>query len=351
MELIAIGGLFTISIVLVVRNYILRNKMKKILKYKIINDIMVINSKNKNIFKNLKKINSLLIKELKLDYSSFFLYDPDNGSLQLKDTNILDYKLIKKLSDVEKETLIKYDNDFDEAFNNKKTVRLSSKSNLNYPTAFDRNIRNAVFMPLIMSDKILGFWLIESCNSENHLDIEETLIIGDQIASLVASGTYIFLDSLMKIPKRDFFLEFVNEALEKDSGLSVVFADIDHFKKINDTYGHEIGDEVLKAIGNIFNTNIKGQDMIARYGGEEIVLALSNCNKDIAEKRVDDIRKIVENTEFSLGDGTFSITCSFGVASYPEDFEEKPDAEEILRKADERVYKAKDMGRNRVVVE
>ncbi len=126
---------------------------------------------------------------------------------------------------------------------------------------------------------------------------------------------------------------------------SVVFFDIDHFKNINDTYGHDAGDVILKSLGLLFKRYARDVDMIGRFGGEEFVAILPNTNIDGACKFAEKLRKIVEKTKFMYKNTRINVTVSGGVASRNE----TNSMDETLKLADERLYKAKRSGRNRIV--
>ncbi len=137
--------------------------------------------------------------------------------------------------------------------------------------------------------------------------------------------------------------------------LSIVLIDIDHFKKVNDTYGHQAGDEVLRRVSDLLRNGIRfhvGQtdgDMVARYGGEEFVLLLPNTDiKTAAFNVADRIRKAVEAIPIEFGEHKISITISLGIASL-HDFDETPDA--IVGRADAALYRSKENGRNRTSIE
>ena len=129
--------------------------------------------------------------------------------------------------------------------------------------------------------------------------------------------------------------------------LSIVMADIDHFKRINDTYGHKVGDEVLKALALILRANTRENDTVARYGGEEFVILLSNVSKYDAYRIAERIRLEIEDTSLEEIGVPEKITVSFGISCFPGDGE---DAIDLLKKADQALYQAKSQGRNRVVV-
>lgn len=159
-------------------------------------------------------------------------------------------------------------------------------------------------------------------------------------------------DPLTEVGNRKFFEHELKkaaaEAEESNTPLSMLMIDIDHFKKFNDTYGHLIGDQVLKLVANTLVENLKGRDIIARYGGEEFVILLPNTDLVSAEKvgnllrlglGTKQIRR--KNTQEMLG----TVTISIGAAEYfPGE-----SLENFIERADNALYEAKQTGRNKVV--
>jgi len=126
--------------------------------------------------------------------------------------------------------------------------------------------------------------------------------------------------------------------------------DLDHFKQVNDAYGHNIGDQVLKLMGVILKETLKGQDTAARYGGEEFAVVLPKTQIGNAIKLAEHIRQRLAKKEMvnrKTGDNLGSITVSVGVAAF--DSREQP--AELIERADRALYAAKNGGRNRVVSE
>ena len=165
------------------------------------------------------------------------------------------------------------------------------------------------------------------------------------------------VQKLSKEVKTDFLMNIANkkaiqEELKKQESsfkryntiYSVVFFDIDHFKNINDTYGHDAGDVILKSLGLLFKRYARDVDMIGRFGGEEFVAILPNTPKEGAYKFAEKLRKIIAKTKFMYKKTRINVTVSAGVASR----DEVNSSEEVLKKADERLYLAKQNGRNRV---
>ena len=165
---------------------------------------------------------------------------------------------------------------------------------------------------------------------------------------------------LSKEVKTDFLTNIANKkALEEElqkqessfkrygTNYSIVFFDIDHFKNINDTYGHDAGDVILKSLGLLFRRYARDVDTIGRFGGEEFVAILPNTNKSGAKRFAEKLREIIEKTKFMYKKTRIKVTVSAGVASR----DEVNSKEELLKKADERLYLAKKNGRNRVCAE
>ena len=144
--------------------------------------------------------------------------------------------------------------------------------------------------------------------------------------------------------------DFIQSANERGEPLSLVMADVDHFKTFNDRWGHQTGDQVLRLVAEVMNANVKGQDLLARYGGEEFAILLPETSIEHAQILADRIRRAVESrrlrrrkTDENLG----VITMSMGIAGHrPAD-----SIESFIERADECLYAAKEGGRNQVLNE
>ncbi len=168
------------------------------------------------------------------------------------------------------------------------------------------------------------------------------------------------LKQLSKEVKTDFLTNIANkkavmEELQKQESVfkrygtnySIVFFDIDHFKNINDTYGHDAGDVILKSLGLLFKRYARDIDMIGRFGGEEFVAILPNTDKEGAYKFAEKLRQIIQKTKFMYKKTRINVTVSGGVAARNE----TNSSEETLKLADKRLYLAKKNGRNRICAE
>jgi diguanylate cyclase (GGDEF)-like protein/PAS domain S-box-containing protein len=137
---------------------------------------------------------------------------------------------------------------------------------------------------------------------------------------------------------------FVKAHLERELPCSLIICDIDHFKSINDTYGHPAGDEVLRSFGRLLKSQCRNGDLVARYGGEEFVMLCADCNNAAAAKRAEELRRQISELPQPVLHGN-AITASFGVT----ELQPGDTAESMLRRADRALLEAKNMGRNMVV--
>lgn len=127
---------------------------------------------------------------------------------------------------------------------------------------------------------------------------------------------------------------------------AVLFTDIDHFKKLNDDYGHDAGDQMLRRFAELLNSQIRSGDFIFRYGGEEFLIVMSDTDRQQAEQAAERIRQSVASTSHLLDSGTtLQVTTSIGAAMH----DGHPDYQHVIKRADEALYQAKQEGRNRVV--
>ncbi len=158
-------------------------------------------------------------------------------------------------------------------------------------------------------------------------------------------------DGLTGLYNHRYFQETLSKdfkkALRYNESLSCVMFDIDHFKKFNDTYGHQTGDMVLKTLGGLIKSLMRDSDLAARYGGEEFALILYHTEAKDAYDIAERLRKTVEQHKFQAEDLVLSVNISIGVACYYHP--EIPDAKTLIECADKALYKAKDEGRNKVV--
>jgi diguanylate cyclase (GGDEF)-like protein len=127
--------------------------------------------------------------------------------------------------------------------------------------------------------------------------------------------------------------------------MSLVMFDIDHFKRFNDTYGHQMGDFVLQELGRLVKANIRNHDIGARYGGEEFTIILPETTLEGALIQAERTRSAIVRNDFNRGDVSVKITVSMGLACIDDTIAH---VDELVRRADQALYKAKESGRNRI---
>ena len=155
------------------------------------------------------------------------------------------------------------------------------------------------------------------------------------------------VDVLTGLPNRNFIQRRYNQ-LQRDGGtLCAIIVDLDRFKTINDTYGHDAGDRVLKAAANVFKEVLRDRDIIGRWGGEEFVMLLPDTSVDAGMAIAERARRRLESLTIELREADVSITASFGVAFGPARDEPLAD---LLARVDKVLYEAKEMGRNQVIL-
>jgi len=158
-------------------------------------------------------------------------------------------------------------------------------------------------------------------------------------------------DVLTFLPnRRKIIVDLQEEVIRSNrygTPLSISLLDLDHFKDINDTYGHTTGDEALRSVASRLRDQIRNPDTIGRYGGEEFLIVLPSSELKAAGEQAERLCQTVRAMQIDANDHTFNVTVSIGVAQYRIGDE---NWESILHRADEALYKAKKMGRDRWVV-
>ena len=184
------------------------------------------------------------------------------------------------------------------------------------------------------------FFLLNSARLE--LDLESARAELEQIAST---------DALTGLYNRRHFFEHAEVEFERarraECNMSFLLVDADNFKSINDNYGHDAGDTVIKALSAIFQHEVRAFDLVARFGGDEFVIMLVDVDEDQAFSIADRIRGVVESTPILFGSQILNVRLSIGIASFDV---LDPDLAVILKRADTALYNAKRQGRNLVVV-
>ncbi len=164
------------------------------------------------------------------------------------------------------------------------------------------------------------------------------------------------VDTLTGVNNRRFLEQRIGEEIDRSQRntqpLSCLFLDIDFFKKVNDAYGHQAGDEVLATVASTIKKQLRSNDVLARYGGEEFVALLTNIDSEMSLEIAERIRETVKNTRVEFNERDIEVTISVGSSTYQPDTQAKKGssevAENLIQSADDALYLAKNNGRNRV---
>lgn len=288
-------------------------------------------------------INDMIIGILGVTYSSIYLKEDDD--FKIKATNIKSERWIKD----EYEYLNEIEMGSSFVLNSKDTI---------FGADFSKEeIHSIIGVPIKLGEKFMGYIIVEHAlwNFFNYEHVKFVSSIANQIA--IAIENSILYKELQELAKRDpllniynrrYFFEVLKSKFEESNNKgAVVMIDFDNFKKANDNYGHQYGDEVLIATLKLIKENLNSKDIIARYGGEEIVIYIHREDKDDPREvhdRIDKIRELVEKNQ--VGPLKVKITASFGISYYPED---GTSVEGIVNKSDSCLYVAKGNGKNQVI--
>ncbi len=227
-----------------------------------------------------------------------------------------------------------------------------------------------VVMLLLVLAMRAGFALsghIQFAQPQNNLELQPVQLIA-YIASMSIAllGSFGFLlmvkertdneimhlamtDSLTQIPNRRALTDYAEHALARRSGLplALLMIDADHFKLINDTHGHQVGDEVLCKITSLLEGRLRGQDLLGRYGGEEFLVVAPDTDSEDAFALAESLRKIIAVKPFPSAEGDIFLSVSIGISTCPATATRG--LQEMLKEADAALYDAKLTGRNKVV--
>jgi diguanylate cyclase (GGDEF)-like protein len=175
-------------------------------------------------------------------------------------------------------------------------------------------------------------------------------LVKSRLERLRVLRSYMVRDSLTGLLNHTSFrgrlTQEINRCKRQETALALTMLDIDHFKHINDTHGHPIGDSVLKSLSRLLQQRLRQTDVIGRYGGEEFVALMLDTDKTNTRSVMEEIREHFSEIQHYSKEGVFTVTFSCGIATFPE----FPNVQLLVDAADQALYKAKAEGRNRVVI-
>ncbi len=216
--------------------------------------------------------------------------------------------------------------------------------------------RSRMCMPLISFGQKLGVIALASASpgAFHESDRQPLESVADMCATAIQNARHVervrqlaYIDGLTGIFNRRFFELRIGEEIERakrfNTGMAVIMIDIDHFKRLNDEFGHLLGDEVLRQVSSVFSQHLRKIDVVCRYGGEEFVIVLSQTDAEHAMKVAQKLRNFV--AEWQFPGVPRPVYISGGVATFPEHGTER---DQLVKAADSALYTAKQSGRNRV---
>lgn len=286
-------------------------------------------------------INDIMIGILGVTYSSVYLLKDDKLEL-----------MVSNLDKTKHHFMIK---EFNENQDKLEVLLINSQDDISRDE--NMQIHSCICMPIYLNDVILGAIVVEH-NMYNYLTEEHIRLLkalSNHLAICLENNKLYNQtkrsserDFLTMLYNRNYFFSVINKKIsDGERNFSIIMIDVDDFKKCNDTYGHQFGDLVLKNICEIISNNIRKNDIIARYGGEEIIIYMNNVkNMESVYNRMESIRKDIENTVVNFKGISYKITISIGIAVVKDD---DKNLHQIIERADMNLYKAKNLGKNVVV--
>ncbi|MFD3155441.1 diguanylate cyclase [Haloimpatiens sp. FM7330] len=337
-------------------------KLQGILSHNKINDIRkLLNNLTSDNIENLQLILQYLL-HLTMGTEGYIITKQNNEYTCIvsinKDRQISneDFKIIDKVNDTKQPLLIS---------------NLYSYENIQY---FNKNIRGCICVPIVIkkslekdyitdrrtknsygNSRLIGYLYIKTERALNNFtekSLKKCMQLNGLIGIIIEKYKLKIIASFDKLTgtlTRKYLEEAIEEnidlASENEESFSMIMFDLDHFKKVNDRFGHQTGDEVLKQVCEVIRENIRSTDTCGRYGGEEFIIILKNTNIKYAAKIAEKLRIKVENAKI-LGDKA-DVTISMGIISYPEHGQWK---QQLIEKIDQALYMAKESGRNQCKV-
>jgi len=310
---------------------------------------------------SLEKISAVLVDQLpsilSIHFFTLFLYDKNKQKLNLMCHNRPDiessFSLSLSSSLIMESAVLSGQYILGQRFKDSKYYRGSNNK------FFKKDF--FVTIPLKIEKEIVGVLNINDGEQDSFEEssLEMVLDISDFISMSVSNAILYeqtkqlaVTDGLTGISNRPNMEQALQNEFERSmrygSPLSVVLLDVDHFKGVNDTYGHQKGDEILVAIASLLKKVCRANDIAARYGGEEFLMILPQSNAQGAFKIAERVREEMMKMNFTGNESNFSVTTSCGVAELDRDFIKNTD--QLVAIADHALYEAKNSGRNKTII-
>jgi diguanylate cyclase (GGDEF)-like protein/PAS domain S-box-containing protein len=221
--------------------------------------------------------------------------------------------------------------------------------------------KSILYVPLNIKEQLIGFAELWESRHKRAFSTEEInlCILLSQQAAIAIENARLFeevqnlalTDPLTGLYNRRGLFEIghieFSRSVRLERPFSAIMLDLDHFKSVNDQYGHPVGDQVLQFLASELHSTVRGTDIVGRYGGEEFVIFLSGSDGKAAVDLAERLRRMIQETPFFVGENEIKITISLGAAEYNEN---SPNLETLVARADQALYVAKHKGRNQVIL-
>jgi diguanylate cyclase (GGDEF)-like protein len=310
---------------------------------------------------SLEQISSVLIDRLpsvfSIDYFTLFLYDQDKRKLNLMCHNHPEIESSFSIS-------LSSSPIMEAAVLSCQSIREQDFSTSSYYRGADNPLFKKgyfVSIPLMIEKEVVGVLNINDVDQDpfNVNDLDFILNLSEFIAMSISNAVLYeqtsklaVTDGLTGISNRtnmeQSLLNEFGRSMRYNSPLSIVLLDVDHFKDVNDSYGHQKGDEILVTFASILKKFCRANDIAARYGGEEFLMILPQSNAQGAFKIAERVREEIMKMSFVGNDSKFSVTTSCGVAELNRDYMKNTD--QLINVADNAMYEAKNSGRNKTII-
>lgn len=223
------------------------------------------------------------------------------------------------------------------------------------PTEIKDNLIDQLelLIPIVINDKVAGLVLLGGRIDSGPIEKSEKEFLSEigVYASIAIQNSILFdmatMDMMTELKVKHYLTKFMDECITQgDHQFVILMMDIDDFKKVNDTYGHQTGDDTIISVAEIIKHEIRSNDIAARYGGEEFVVMLRQTDVDDAVFVAERIRKNIQDLRIKSGNHTINITISIGVAEFDSDIDNTP--EDVIGRADSSLYISKNSGKNQI---
>ena len=309
---------------------------------------------------SLEGISAVLVDRLpsvfSIDYFTLFLYDQDKRKLNL---------MCHNHPEIESSFSIPLSSSpiMEAAVLRGQYIREQDFSTSSYYRGADNPLFKKgyfVSIPLMIEQEIVGVLNINDVGQDSFDvgDLDFILNLSEFIAMSISNAVLYeqtnklaVTDGLTGVTNRQSLMKSLQIEFERskryNSPLSLILLDVDHFKDVNDTYGHQKGDEILIAFASLLKKACRANDIAARYGGEEFVMVLPQSNAQGAFKIAERVREEIMKISFTGNESNFAVTVSCGVAEFNKDYES---INKLITVADRALYEAKNGGRNKTIL-